>query len=83
MPAFLKNKTFWGSLIVAAVTLLALFQGALGPEWAGYRFGEILAPKRAPNPQVVVVAIDEDRHQAIRPLALAPQLSRETRGRAG
>jgi CHASE2 domain-containing sensor protein len=59
MPAFLKNKTFWGSLIVAAVTLLALFQGALGPEWAGYRFGEILAPKRAPNPQVAVVVIDE------------------------
>jgi serine/threonine-protein kinase len=58
MPAFLKNKTLWGLLLLTAATLLALLQGGMGPEWAGYRFGETLAPKRAPNPQVVVVAID-------------------------
>ena len=58
MPAFLKNKTVWGLLLLTAATLLALFQGGMGPEWAGYRFGETLAPKRAPNPQVVVIAID-------------------------
>ncbi|HEY1773041.1 MAG TPA: serine/threonine-protein kinase [Gammaproteobacteria bacterium] len=58
MPAFLKNKTVWGLLLLTAVTLYALLQGGLEPERAGYRFGETLAPKRAPNPQVVVVAID-------------------------
>jgi eukaryotic-like serine/threonine-protein kinase len=58
MPAFLKNKTLWGLLLLTAATLLALLQGGMAPERAGYRFGETLAPKRAPNPQVVVVAID-------------------------
>ena len=58
MPAFLKNKTVWGLLLVTAATLYALLQGGMGPERAGYRFGETLAPKRAPNPQVVVVTID-------------------------
>ncbi|HEY4127663.1 MAG TPA: serine/threonine-protein kinase [Gammaproteobacteria bacterium] len=59
MPAFLKNKTLWGLLLITAVTLLALLQGASAPESVGYRFGKLLAPARAPNPQVVVVAIDE------------------------
>jgi len=58
MPAFLKKKSLWGLLLLAAATLLALLQGGMTPERAGYRFGEALAPKRAPNPQVVVVAID-------------------------
>ena len=58
MPAFLKNKLLWGLLAVAVLTLLGLFQGAMGLEWAGYGFGRSLAPKRAPNPQVAVVAID-------------------------
>src|SRR6185312_4585391 len=58
MPAFLKNKTMWGLLLLIAATAYALLQGGMGPERAGYRVGETLAPKRAPNPQVVVVAID-------------------------
>ena len=58
MPALIKNKTVWGLVGVAVVTGFALFQGALGVEWTGYAFGEALAPKRAPNPQVAVVAID-------------------------
>src|SRR5579863_7502179 len=58
MPAFLKSKTVWGLLLLTAATLYALLQGGMGPERASYRFGETLAPKRAPNPQVVVVAID-------------------------
>lgn len=59
MPAFLKNKTVWGLLLLIAATAYALLQGGMGPERAGYRFGETLAAKRAPNPQVVVVAIDD------------------------
>src|SRR6185312_15577136 len=58
MPAFLKNKTMWGLLLLIAATAYALLQGGMGPERAGYRVGETLAPKRSPNPQVVVVAID-------------------------
>jgi CHASE2 domain-containing sensor protein len=58
MSVSFKNKTAWGVAGLAAVTALALFQGALGVEWAGYGLGETLAPKRAPNPQVAVLAID-------------------------
>ena len=58
MPALLKNKLFWGLLCIVVVTALALFQRGMGLEWAGYGFGKSMAPKRAPNPQVVVVAID-------------------------
>src|ERR1700742_4760948 len=58
MPPILKNKLLWGLLAIALATLLGLFQGGMGMEWAGYGFGRALAPKRAPNPQVVVVAID-------------------------
>jgi CHASE2 domain-containing sensor protein len=58
MPPILKNKLLWGLLAVALVTLLGLFEGGMGLEWAGYGFGRSLAPKRAPSPQVAVVAID-------------------------
>ncbi|HEX2667929.1 MAG TPA: serine/threonine-protein kinase [Gammaproteobacteria bacterium] len=58
MPAFLKNKLVWGLAFVAALTVYALLQGALGVEWAGYGFGEALSAQRAANPQVAVVAID-------------------------
>src|SRR5690242_2536313 len=58
MPSILKNKLLWGLLAVAAMTLLGLLQGGMGLEWVGYGFGRSLAPKRAPNPQVAVVAID-------------------------
>ncbi|HEX3983794.1 MAG TPA: CHASE2 domain-containing protein, partial [Acidisoma sp.] len=68
MPAFLKNKTLWGLLLVTAATLFALLQGGMGPERAGYRFGETLAPKRAPNPQVVVVAVDNTALKQYGPL---------------
>ena len=58
MPPILKNKLLWGLSAVAAMTLLGLLQGGMGVEWAGYGLGRSLAPKRAPNPQVAVVAID-------------------------
>ncbi len=58
MLALLKNKTAWGLALILALTLMGLLQGGMGVEWAGYRFGEKLAPKRAPNSQVAVVGID-------------------------
>ncbi len=58
MLALMKNKTLWGLALIIALTLLALFRGGMGMEWAGYRAGETLAPHRAPDPQVAVVAID-------------------------
>ena len=58
MPPILKNKLLWGLSAIALVALLALLQAGMGMEWAGYGFGRALAQKRAPNPQVVVVAID-------------------------
>ena len=59
MLALLKNKTLWGLALILALTLFALFMGGKGIEWAGYRAGEALAPRRAPDPQVAVVAIDD------------------------
>ena len=58
MFAVLKNKTVWGLALILALTASSLLQGGKGVEWAGYRFSEALAPKRGPNPQVAVVAID-------------------------
>ena len=58
MPGFLKNKIVWSGALIFALTLLALFQGGMGVEWVGYGLGHALAPKRAINPQVAVVAID-------------------------
>ena len=58
MLAVLKNKTVWGLVLVLALTAIAALQGGMSVEWAGYRFGEKLASKRAPNSQVAVVAID-------------------------
>ena len=59
MLALIKNKTAWGLAAILALTLIALLKGAMGMEWAGYRAGEVLAPHRAPDPQVAVVAIDK------------------------
>ena len=59
MMALLKNKTLWGLALIIALSLLALFRSGMGMEWAGYRAGETLAPHRAPDPQVAVVAIDD------------------------
>ena len=58
MPGFLKNKTVWSCAFIFALTLLALFEGGMSVEWAGYGFGRALGPKRAANQQVAVVAID-------------------------
>ena len=58
MLAVLKNKTVWGLVLILVFTAMAVLQGGMGVEWAGYRFGEKLASQRAPNPQVAVVAID-------------------------
>jgi len=58
MVGLIKNKIAWGLLFIVALTVLASLRGAMSLEWAGYGFGRMLAPKRAANPQVVVVAID-------------------------
>src|SRR5215469_7633321 len=58
MPGFLKSKIVWSGVAILAFALLALFQGGMGVEWAGYSFGRVLAPARGANPQVAVVAID-------------------------
>ena len=58
MLALLKNKTLWGLALIFALTLFALLRGGMGMEWAGYGAGETLAPHRAPDSQVAVVAID-------------------------
>ena len=59
MLALIKNKTTWGLALILAFTLVALLRGFMGMEWSGYHAGEVLAPHRAPDPQVAVVAIDE------------------------
>ena len=58
MLALIKNKTAWGLALILVLALVALLQGGMGMEWTGYRAGEILAPHRAPDPQVAVVGID-------------------------
>jgi len=59
MLALLKNKMLWGLALILVLTLFALFMGGMGMEWVGYRAGEALAPQRAADPQVAVVAIDD------------------------
>src|SRR5579859_2313659 len=59
MLALIKNKTLWGLALILVLTLVALLRGGMGMEWSGYRAGEVLAPHRAPDPQVAVVAIDQ------------------------
>ena len=59
MLALIKNKTAWGLALILALTLMALLRVGMGMEWAGYSVGETLAPHRAPDPQVAVVAIDD------------------------
>src|SRR5215469_458240 len=68
MLAMLKNKTVWGLVVVLALSATALFQGGMGVEWVGYRFGEALAPKRAVNPQVAVIAMDAESTKQFGPL---------------
>ena len=58
MHPVLKNRTYWWLAAVTALAVLALFQGGMRLERAGYRFGAALASKRAPDPQVVVVNVD-------------------------
>ncbi|HEY1991201.1 MAG TPA: serine/threonine-protein kinase, partial [Gammaproteobacteria bacterium] len=58
MPGFLKSKTVWSGVVILGFALLALFQGGMNVEWAGYSVGRALAPARAVNSQVAVVAID-------------------------
>ncbi|HEV2333107.1 MAG TPA: serine/threonine-protein kinase [Gammaproteobacteria bacterium] len=58
MPGFLKSITVWSWVAVLAFALLALLQGGMNVEWAGYGFGRALAPARVANPQVAVASID-------------------------
>ena len=58
MHPVLKNRTYWWLGATVALVLVALFQGGIGLERAGYRFGAALASKRAPDPQVAVVTVD-------------------------
>src|SRR5690348_819657 len=58
MHPVLKNRTYWWLAAAVGLALVALFQGGMGLERAGYRFGAALASKRAPDPQVAVVTVD-------------------------
>src|SRR5579872_570555 len=58
MLTALKKKIVWGWALILAVSLYGLLGGGRWLEWGAYRFGELLAPHRAGNPQVVVISID-------------------------
>jgi CHASE2 domain-containing sensor protein len=59
MLTALKKKIVWGWALILVVSLYGLLGGGQWLEWGAYRFGELLAPHRASNPQVVVVSIDD------------------------
>ena len=67
MLTALKKKVVWGWALILAVSLYGLLGGGQWLEWGAYRFGELLAPHRAANPQVVVVSIDDTALQKYGP----------------
>ncbi|HEV2213632.1 MAG TPA: CHASE2 domain-containing protein, partial [Gammaproteobacteria bacterium] len=67
MLAALKRKLVWGWALILAVSLYALLAGGQWLEWGAYRFGEWLAPHRAPSAQVAMVSIDAAAQQKYGP----------------